>query len=80
MLGQLKYRENLTAEIVNMNTKIDGFKQNLSLEESSNELAVGCVCKCKGACAKTLVVHVNHKDPSVQLFVTVEEDLTSVHL
>lgn len=48
----LKYREHLTAWIVNINTNVAGFKQKLSLQEANDELAVGCVCQCQGGCAK----------------------------
>lgn len=48
----LKYREHLNAEIVHIDTEVDGFKEKLSLQEACDELAVGCICHCKGDCAK----------------------------
>jgi hypothetical protein len=48
----LKYREHLNAEIEHIDTEVDGFRQKLSLQEACDELAVGCICHCRGDCAK----------------------------
>jgi hypothetical protein len=71
----LKYREHLNAEIIHIDTKVDGFKQNLSPQKACDKLAADCICHCKGDCEKTLTVHGDHQDPSAQLFVTREEEI-----
>jgi hypothetical protein len=45
--GQLHYREQYTAEMLQINTEVDGFKK-LSLQEACTELAYGSICNCKG--------------------------------
>jgi hypothetical protein len=47
-----KYRDHLTAEIVNINTNVAGFRQKISQQEASDVVAVGCFCHWKGDCAK----------------------------
>jgi hypothetical protein len=47
----LQYRKNYNGHILGFNVEAEGFKRNLSLQETYNEVALNTHCNCKGDCS-----------------------------
>ncbi len=47
----LSHRKNYTVPILNLDPEVDGLKENLSLQDACNELALGVTGNCSGDCS-----------------------------
>lgn len=49
--GELKHMKECAAKTVNIHTDVDGFKNNMTIQDTRNDPAFGSICSCKRNCS-----------------------------